>query len=281
LILRRHVDTRVEVQSMSSELTQADAAVFETFVVPRYLALFGDLALQMLLVGESARVAHLGCRTGYPNQQLVESFEQVQILAVDGSAAALEQARGAATGSVEYACVQEPPLDVAGETFSHVLAIHPVGDQAKRAALYGEAHRLLYPGGQFLVSVPLRGSFQELGDLLREYALKHDEDAFGDRVEKMMAHRATVETLAEQLEELGFDDVDVEFRATELIFDSGRAFFDDPITRLMVVPELMAELGVEDLSSPMAYLRDAIDRYWAEHEFELTLNVGCASARRQ
>ena len=51
----------------TEKLSPADAAILETFVVPRYLSLFGELVQQMLLVGESARIIHLGCRTGYPD----------------------------------------------------------------------------------------------------------------------------------------------------------------------------------------------------------------------
>jgi SAM-dependent methyltransferase len=265
-------------------LSAADAAVFETFVVPRYLSLFGELALEMLLAGPVARVAHLGCRTGYPDRQILERIESGTILAADGSVAALELARSIAASAgglpVEYSHVHELPLPVDGELYSHVIALHPVGRDTDRSALIREAYRLLYDGGQLLIALPLRGSFQELGDLLREYALKHDHEAFGDEVDQMMARRPSIETLAEQIEDCGFVEVDVEVRATQLVFDSGRAFVDDPITRFLIIPDLIAELGVANLSEPMGYLGDAIDRYWSEHKFELTLNVGCASARR-
>ena len=77
----------------------------------------------------------------------------------------------------------------------------------------------------------------------------------------------------------GFDDVDVEIRQTTLPFDSGRAFVEDPVSRLQIVPELKNLLAREDLKKPLEYVRDAIDKYWAEGKLELTLNVGCASAR--
>lgn len=270
--------------ALGDELNPADAAVFDTFVVPRYLSLFGELALELLLVGEGARVAHVGCRTGYPSRELMARFPSASLLGVDPSEAALEIARGEtgaeAAGPMEFARAATLPLALEAASFSHVLLLHPHGVGAQRRALLAEAHRLLYPGGQLLLAVPLRGSFQETSDLLKEYALKHDEDAFGDRVEQAMLGRPSIEGLAEELEALGFDDVDVEVRATALVFDSGRAFVEDPITRLVLVPALQAELGVEELGRPLAYLRDAIDRYYSEHQFDLTLNVGCASARR-
>ena len=160
------------------------------------------------------------------------------------------------------------------------MCLHPVGSTEARLDLYREMHRLLYPGGQALVALPLRGSFQEVADLLREYALKQDEGELGRVVEESIAARHTIETLSEELESVGLDDVDVEIRQTALAFDSGRAFIEDPVSRLLVLPEVKSYLPGHDLEKPLEYIRDAIDKYWSEGKFELTLNVGCASARR-
>jgi hypothetical protein len=63
-------------------------------------------------------------------------------------------------------------------------------------------------------------------------------------------------------------------------FVSGRAFIEDPITRLLLMPEFRKNLDTDDLRAPFEYVRDAIDKYWSEGEFELTVHVGCATARR-
>ena len=49
---------------------------------------------------------------------------------------------------------------------------------------------------------------------------------------------------------------------------------------MLVLPDLQAALGLEDIAKPLAYVREAIDKYWSEGTFELTVNVGCASGRR-
>ena len=49
-------------------LGPAEAAIFETFVVPRYMSLFGELALEMIADSDDAQVVHLHCRTGYPDR---------------------------------------------------------------------------------------------------------------------------------------------------------------------------------------------------------------------
>jgi SAM-dependent methyltransferase len=269
---------------LSEKLSPADAAILETFVVPRYLSLFGDLMLEMMLVGEAARVAHLGCRTGYPDLKLYERVDGVDIVGVDSSLPALELARNKAAvlGDVpiEYRVAQRLPLEFDGGIFTHVFALHPISSPRDRVALFEEMSRLLCDGGQALVALPLRGSFQEIADLFREYGLKHDDSDFSKAIEAALSGRPSIETLSEELENAGLDDIDVEIRQTQLSFDSGRAFVEDPVSRLLIIPEVRTWLAVNDLQKPLEYVRDAIDKYWSEAKLELSLNVGCASARK-
>lgn len=266
------------------KLGAADAAIMETFVVPRYLSLFGDLAVDMFLTGGMARVAHVGCRTGYPDRKLYERSEGANIVGVDPSLPALELARNkvAVLGEapIEYHLADELPGELTPAFFSHALCLHPLTTDADRQALFHELSALLYSGGQLLVALPLKGSFVEIGDLMREYALKFDDGEFSKSVEAAMASRPTIETLNDELENAGLEDVDVEIRQTQLLFDSGRAFIEDPVSRLLIIPELKTWLSTADLGKPLDYVRDAIDRYWSEGKLELTLHVGCASARK-
>jgi SAM-dependent methyltransferase len=251
--------------------------------VPRYLTLFGELALDMLLAGDAARIVHLGCRTGYPDLKLYERVEQAEIVGLDVSLPAIELARNKAASrreaAIEYRIWEDGVADFDPEVFTHGLVLHPICGVEQRVALFQELYRLLCRGGQCLVAMPLRGSFQEVADLLREYALKLDDAEFSKAVEFALATRPSIESLSEELESVGFEDIDVEIRQTTIAFDSGRAFIEDPITRLQILPELRTWLGDHDLKRPLEYVRDAIDKYWSEAKLELSVNVGCASAR--
>jgi SAM-dependent methyltransferase len=266
------------------ELGAADAAVVDTFVVPRYLSLYGELLLELFLAGEGARIAHLGCRTGYPDGQLVERIPGASLVGLDPSEAALELARSKATelGALDlsYQRATSWPTALEAGSFSHVVSLHPPARADLRAELFREAARLLGPSGQALIALPLRGSFQEVFDLFREYALKYDETELGNLLEQAAALQPTIETLSEELEAAGFDDVDVEQRSMAVAFGSGRDFAEDPATRLLILPELVPALDSQALAKPSLYLRDAIDKYWSEARFELSLSVGCASARK-
>ncbi len=261
-----------------------DAAIVDTFAVPRYLSWFGDLLLEIVLVGESARVAHLGCRTGYPDLDVVERMPNSTLMGIDGSAAALDLARtkiaAAGAGNIEYGVEASVPTNLPDQQFSHVFSLHPRADREGRMALFREMRRLLYRGGQALVALPLSSSYRELVDLLREYALKYDDTALSKALEAAFAERLTVESLAEELEEAGFVDIDFEIRQKNISFDSGRALVEDPVTRFFILPELEAWLGIEDLSEPARYFVESVDKYWSEEMLEVGVSIVAVSARR-
>jgi SAM-dependent methyltransferase len=242
--------------STFGRLEAADAAVFETFVVPRYLRPFGELAVEMLVASDEAQVA---------------------------PAIELARAKAATTPelSADYRLSHtEWPAPFPAAAFSHALALHPLARPAERMALLTELARLLAPHGQALIAMPLRGSFPEIADLLREYALKSEAVPLSDAVDRASFGRPTVELLGAELEQAGFGFVDVELRTSTLEWRSGRDFHEDPVARLILFPEFRAQLGVDDLERAWDYVREAIDKYWSDGTFELTVNVGCASGRK-
>lgn len=265
-------------------LGPSDAAVLETFVVPRYLTLFGETMLDMFLSSGEADVVHLGCRTGYPDELIADRLTSGSIVGLDPSSPAIELARtkGALIPSVstDYDVFSAFPTALNAQSFTHGISLHPSNASEDRQALLAELARLIIPQGQVLLSLPMRGSFQEIIDLLREYALKFDAVNIGRATESASLARPTVEGLTQELETAGFDNVDVDLRPVSLSFRSGRDLMEDPIMRLLVLPDIWATLAIEDVEAPMHYVEEAINRYWSEENFELTVNVGCASGRR-
>lgn len=268
----------------STRLAPADAAIFETFVVPRYLSLFGELALETIVEVESAEVVHFGCRTGYPDRGLALRLPGARILGLDESRAAIELARAKAATmpdmTAEYGLLDAFPTSLPDAAFTHALALHPLAAPEERMQLVAEMARVLAPGGQLVIAIPLRGSFGEVADLLRECSLKRDDTRLAAAVERAMSQRPTVEAFSSEIEEAGFRDVDVTLRPCAVEFANGRAFVEDPITRLLLMPEFRRNLGTEEAAKPFDYVRDAIDKYWSEGEFELSVHVGCVTARR-
>jgi SAM-dependent methyltransferase len=248
--------------TLAASLGPADAAIFETFVVPRYMAAFGEAALERLVdTGDCARVVHLHCRTGYPDRELAEKLPSgLELHGCDPSVAAVELARAKAATMpglfTDYRVLPDAyPTTLPDAAFTHGLALHPSLTKEGRRALLDEFRRLLVPGGQVVLAMPIRGSFSELGDLLREYALKHEASEVDAAVTYATHLRPTMEMLDEELVDAGFTDVDVDVRPLVLTFRSGRDFFEDPSTRLLVIPDYCAELPIAMMNKPLVYVR--------------------------
>lgn len=267
-------------------LAEPDVQLFESVVVPRYLSFFASLAVQMLLPFLPAKMGHLGCRIGFPHLEIADRFPEVKIVGADASEAAIAYARSKAEGipgaEVSYLAGDGIPEGMELGSFTHAIAIHPMGDPDARAKLLGDLYGLLLPGGQAVVSLPVRGSFPEINDMLREFALRQDLSDLGKAVDVAVQSRPTIETLNEELESAGLTDIDVDVSLIAISFASGRELVEDPIWRLMVQADMAAVLPADAnlLQTAFRYVEDAIQKYWSEGVFELTVNVGCASGRK-
>ncbi|HEY4117543.1 MAG TPA: class I SAM-dependent methyltransferase [Byssovorax sp.] len=267
-------------------LGESDLDAFENAVVPRYLSFFGSLAVDMLFPIPDAHVAHIGCRTGYPDWIIADKMPQSSLLGVDSSPPGVEFARARAARMpgmrANYTVSDSVPTLLAESSFTHAISLHPLCSATERAALLAELRRVLIPGGQAVLALPLRGSFPEINDMIREYALRHDLAELGKAIDAAAASRPTIETVSEEFEDAGLSEVDVDVQLIAVSFENGRNFLEDAIARLLVFPEATDLLGMppDAAQGCMRYVHEAISKYWSEGVFELTVNVGCASGRR-
>jgi SAM-dependent methyltransferase len=267
-------------------LTAADAAAFEKAVVPRYLAYFSTLLVDMMLPYDPARIANLGCRSGFPDALVAEKMRGAALVGVDASGPAIDLARSRAASlagaQASYVVHDALPTPLPDASFTHAFSVHPICRAAQRQALVSELRRLLHPGGQALIAFPLRGSFPELNDMGRECALKQDMMNLSGAIDAAAVRRPSLETVVQELEAAGLTEVDADVQLIAVSFKSGREFLEHPIARLLVFPEVIAAIEVEPaVAEPLIkYVHLAISKYWSEGAFELTVNVGCASGRR-
>ena len=271
---------------ISDELGHSDAAILETFVVPRYLKLFGDAVLESILPADGAKLIHIGCRTGYPETEVASRLRMANLVGLDASIRAVELARTKAQviplpTRVDHIVGDPFAVPYEDQSFSHALALCPsIPGHDTRLKMFAEMARLVAPSGQILIGMPMRGSFQEILDLFREHALKNDAGEIARATDTAALVRPNAESITEELEAAGFEDIDVEVQRCTLPFKGGRDFFEDPITRLMILPDIASHFSGVDLTKAWKYTREAIDRYWAESDFDLSIVVGCVSGRR-
>jgi SAM-dependent methyltransferase len=258
-----------------------DAEALDRLVGPRYLALFAQMLADRLAPSDSASIIVAGTLASVVVPSFRERMPAAHLRLVEASASLVEHVRRTRPG-LEVHTLSSLPVPLRDGACSHAVLIHPLSAPRQRRALLSELLRLLVPGGQLLVCTPLRGSFPELLDMLREYAVKHDAIAIADAIESAAAQRPNPESFGADLEQLGFTDVEVDVELSSVRFESGREFENHPLFRLVLAPDLARhlELPQEALRDAMAYARDAIAKYWSDVPLDVTLNVGCATGRR-
>jgi SAM-dependent methyltransferase len=263
-------------------LSGEDVSIFHTQVAPRCRALFEERFLEPMTLEEEAVVVHLGCRTGFHDEELVARAGASTLVGLDASLDAIALAAGSA-GAVEgrfgYHPSPLPSLFPEG-AFSHAVSLYSLALQGEDwAPLVQEAGRLLRPGGQLLMAIPLRGSYLELLDLLREHGEAIEDDDLLARINTLVVQRPGLEQANEVLEDAGFYDVDIDLHRLKLDYESGADLLIDPLFRLLLAPHLTA-LAPRGPGAALEHLQVALQRYWSSVSFELSLNIGYLSARR-
>lgn len=264
-------------------LLERDLDALEREVMPRYLEPFIGIATQMLATAAPASVVVLGSRAGVECPLVADRLPGASLKGLELSDASMRRAATRSTSlAASFEILRGPPTKLPDRSFSHALAIHPMCLRATRRELLVDMRRVLVDGGQGVLSLPLRGSFPEILDMIREYALQKDLPKLGEAVEIGAANRPTPETISDELEAAGFTDVEVDVQLLSVRFESGREFVHHPVFELMVSPDTRAALDMAPAvaTDALAYARAAILKYWSEGEFELTVNIGAASGRR-
>jgi SAM-dependent methyltransferase len=265
--------------------SEGDIGALEAEVLPKYLSFFHALAVQRLSFGPEAKVAALGLLASSLAGAIGERLPSAVVCGFEPSESGVRLARERTSSlnlSVEVEALSSLPIRCPDATFTHVVAVHPLTPPSDRRRLLAEVLRVLAPGGQLALALPLRGSYPEVADMLREYALKADSTRLSEAVEIAAQSRPTPETLTDELEGLGFDDVSVSFELLSVPFDTGRDFVGHPLLSLVVGPDVATALGLPKtaVEPALEYVGSAIGKYWSEGPFELGVNLGCVCAKK-
>lgn len=174
------------------------------------------------------------------------------------------------------------PTSLPDSRFTHAIAVHPTCKQSALKTLLAEMVRLTVPKGQVIVSLPLRGSFVEFFDLLREFAQKFDLPEVSKAANAASQAKPNPEELHGLLSSLGLTDVDVDVQMLNIPFPIGRQFLEHSLMDLVVVEDATRNLDLDPtlLEQALTYVKEAVSKYWSDGRFDLTVNVGCAWGAR-
>jgi SAM-dependent methyltransferase len=282
---------------VNSERQERIAKLYDDELLPAYAGRFATMLLRKLEPervapvgqgGRAIRIVEVGCATGHLTRELVRRFPEAgRVTAVDDNQALIGRARlklaadpGVRIAPVfELAAPEALPLgdgdaDLAVSNLAVSEAPDPLGAIV-------ELHRVLAPGGQAAMSLPLRGSWAEFIDLLREVLResgRRDGLAALERHERVLPDGADA---VAALEAVGFRDVTIETGRWELLFRSAREFFFAPLVELGPLPEWKKLTGSGDaMQDAFFFTKEAIETYFKGRPFAVTIVGAVVTGRK-
>jgi ubiquinone/menaquinone biosynthesis C-methylase UbiE len=267
------------------------AKVYDEEILPAYGARFGALLLarlKALPVKPAARVVEVGCATGEVTLALARLLEDsAYITAVDESSAFLAEARAkleAADGVRAPVVLQSGSafdLPVEDAAVDLVVSNPTAAGAGDLGAAAGEIARVLAPGGQVVLTAPLRGTWGEFIDLFREVLRENDKRDSLAALDRYVASLPDGDIVARALETAGLTDVQLDVERWEMLFKSAREFFFSPLVELGPLPRWKQLSGRGDeMQDIFFFTKEAIDTYFKGRVFAVSVVGAAASGRK-
>ena len=261
------------------------ARVYDAEVGPVFAQRFAEMILGALEPRPAARVVEVGCATGALTVELARRFDaRSRITAVgEGPFVTLARAKLATepTGRVTFEVGTATPLALPNASADVVISNLDATAADDPARAVRELARVLAPGGQVLVTAPLRGSWAEFLDIYRDVLL---ENGTPDSVAALDQHVASMPdgaTMVAWLEAAGLRDVELTVARWEILFKSAREFFFAPLVELGPLSRWKRIAGRgEDMQDVFFFTKEAIDTYFHGRAFPITIVGAVARARK-
>ncbi len=262
------------------------ARIYDREILPIWAERFGRMLLRDLELPQKGQVLDVACGTGYPAIELVRKMgESCRLIAIDASSAMLDVARKkiAETGRKGVFFRTEsahPKLSFADDVYDIVVSNLGLSEMSDPDAALADLARVTRPNGEVRCTLPLAGTFEEFYDIYQEVLVKHDKH---ETLERLAEHRAKYPT-AEDCESwmrLAGLRGSVEIEEFTLLFKSSREFFFAPIIEFGPLPTWKKIAGKgQELQDVFWYIKEAIDAYFGDRAFQVTVKAGCIVGRK-
>ena len=262
--------------------------MFDTEIAPIWTERFGRLLLRELELLPKSTGLEVACASGGLAVELLKRMEgEGRLIAVDFSSQLIDLARTKAAGHSGKRIFFRTEglgarLSFDDEVYDFVVCNLGLDEFTERSTAITEFARVVKPGGWVSATLPVRGSFAEFYDLLREVLLKRDASAALERLEAALAHEPTADQAEGWFRAAGLVDVQFMQEKFTLLFRSSREFFCAPVIEYGPLNEWREIAGSgNEQKEIFAQLQGAIDAYFAERPFGTTVVAGCVQGRKR
>lgn len=258
------------------------ARIYDDEILPIWSHRFGRMMLRDLTIPPKAMVLDVACGTGYPALEVLRRLDdQSRLIAIDASSAMLDVARkkmGEMGGKRIFFRTESatPRLSFANDVYDLVLCNLGLEELPDPRAALKDFARVAKPGGRVVVTLPLAGTWGEFYDIYREVLVKHDKHETLDRLERHLQAYPEPEEVERWMQQAGLGDVRLDVEEFSLLFRSSREFFFAPVVEYGPLSGWKAIAGKgQELQDVFWYIKQAIDAYFGDRAFQVTVKAGC------
>jgi SAM-dependent methyltransferase len=279
--------------SGSDKLTRL-ARVYDDEIVPSYAGRFGALLLQQIAapLRDARQVVEVGCATGHLTRDAAAAIATpgARLTAIDEREPFIVEARARPfTGGgarVEFQRAELDALPIANGEADVALSNLVIAETALRdgpagaATLLAELRRVLAPRARVAVSAPLRGTWSELLDLLRDVLREGHKPGALAAVDRYAAAFPDGAAVMDWLRAAGFLNVELVIDRWQILFKSAREFFFAPLIELGPLSQWKQLAGRgPDMQDAFFFTKEAIDSYFKGRPFAVTVVAAAVSGR--
>lgn len=262
------------------------AQIHEAEVVPCWTEPFARLLVATAPVEPRATVLDVLCGTGSASLALLSRLDaRGRVVGIDPSNALLNLGRRKAAEHLGkrlfFRHEKVDKLSFADDVFDLVVSNAGVLEQPEPNSTLAECLRVTKPGGVLAMTLCLRGTFQELLDLLREVLERLERaDALARLDEAIRSFPSDNEAIA-RFEGLGLRDVALTRSTFPIQFSSGTACLGSALVAQRFLPAWTAVVGAADAPQIFGELAATIDTYFGPEPFEVTVQAACLVGRKE
>jgi SAM-dependent methyltransferase len=169
-----------------------------------------------------------------------------------------------------------PTLVLADSAFDICVSHLAVADSPDPRQTIVELTSMLKPGGELVLALPLRGTWGEALDILRDVLRDNRRTDGLAALDAYVASLPDGDTCARWLEEAGLVNVEVAVDRWELLFKSAREFFFAPVIHFGPLSRWKTIAGRGDeMQDIFFFVKEAIDTYFSGRVFSVTVVGAC------
>jgi len=277
----------VDKESLSKKFNFSLAEVGEFYdELPLWSAPFGLLMLERVPMRTGLRILDVGTGTGFLSIELAQRCGPGSIVhAVDPWKPGADRLRRKINylklDNIRVIESDAAKLDLPDSSIDLVVSNLGVNNFENAHAVLAQCHRVMAPGAQMILTTNLVGHMREFYHVYRQTLMELRIVERLPPLEEHIHHRATIDSLGNQLRKAGFEITAVTERSFTMRFADGSSLLNHYFIKLGFIEAWANIAGAESVEKTFEALERNLNSYAASRgELLLTIPMACVEAKK-